>query len=110
MIILHYIAYFFAGLFLCNSIPHITAGLRGEPFPSPFSKPRGVGYSPAVVNFFWGTANGVVGIVFLTLSSFTLGLNLGSTIFLAAFLIIGAPLSIHFESVRLNRQKEKNMA
>ena len=32
------IANFAAGALLCNCIPHLTAGLRGERFPSPFGK------------------------------------------------------------------------
>ena len=40
---LNYIALFFAGAFLCNAIPHLVAGLQGQPFPSPFAKPPGRG-------------------------------------------------------------------
>jgi hypothetical protein len=45
------VALFFAGAFLCNSIPHLTKGLQGEPFPSPFAKPPGKGNSSPLVNF-----------------------------------------------------------
>ena len=31
----HYLALFFAGAFLVNSIPHFTNGISGRPFPSP---------------------------------------------------------------------------
>ncbi len=34
-----YIAVFFAGAFLCNSLPHLACGLSGAPFPTPFAKP-----------------------------------------------------------------------
>ena len=102
---IHYIACFFAGLFVCNSIPHLTSGLRGEPFPSPFSKPPGVGHSSALVNFLWGTSNLIAGIVLLSLGSLVLGLNSESAVFAAAFVIIGAPMSRHFEKVRLDRQR-----
>jgi len=40
-----YIASFFAGALLCNSIPHLACGLRGETFPTPFANPRGKGPS-----------------------------------------------------------------
>ena len=45
---------FFAGAFLCNAIPHLASGLKGETFPTPFATPRGVGNSSAMLNFFWG--------------------------------------------------------
>ena len=99
---LHYLAPFIAGLFLCNGIPHLTAGLRGEPFPSPFTKPRGVAPSPALVNFFWGTSNLLAGIVLLMVSSFSLGWNIESALLAIAFVLMGIPTSWHFEKVRLN--------
>jgi len=40
-----YVACFFAGRFLCNCIPHLACGLRGEILPTPFAKPRGKGPS-----------------------------------------------------------------
>ncbi|MEJ0066167.1 MAG: hypothetical protein WDM85_12710 [Caulobacteraceae bacterium] len=54
-----------AGAFLCNSIPHLAAGLRGEVFPTPFAKPRGKGPSSALVNFYWGAANLALGLFIL---------------------------------------------
>ena len=103
---LDYIACFFAGLFVCNSILHLTAGLRGEPFPSPFSKPRGVGLSSALVNFFWGTFNLAAGIILLLLISFVPGFNIDSAVFAAAFILIGVFTSRHFEKVRLEKQNQ----
>jgi hypothetical protein len=50
----HYIAYFFGGAFLVNSVPHFTNGVSGRSFPSPFSSPPGQGLSPAWVNVLWG--------------------------------------------------------
>jgi hypothetical protein len=49
-----FIALFFAGALLCNSVPHLIAGVSGMPFPSPFATPHGVGGSPPLVNFWWG--------------------------------------------------------
>ena len=51
------IAYFFGGAFLTNAIPHLVAGLMGEPFQSPFAKPHGVGLSSSTVNVLWGFFN-----------------------------------------------------
>jgi hypothetical protein len=61
-----YVVMFFAGAFLCNSIPHLASGLRGEPFPTPFARPRGVGLSSPFVNFLWGSFNVVVGIILVS--------------------------------------------
>ena len=55
------IAYFFGGAFLTNAIPHLVAGLMGEPFQSPFAKPRGEGLSTSTVNLLWGFFNLAVG-------------------------------------------------
>jgi hypothetical protein len=52
-----YIAWFFAGAFLANAIPHIVHGMSGNRFQTPFASPPGVGESSAVVNVIWGFAN-----------------------------------------------------
>ena len=57
----HYLAYFFGGAFLANAVPHITNGISGRPFPTPFATPPGQGMSPAMVNVLWGTFNLIVG-------------------------------------------------
>ena len=59
----HYLALFFAGAFLVNSVPHFTNGVSGRPFPSPFASPPGQGMSSPVVNVLWGTFNLIVGVV-----------------------------------------------
>lgn len=51
MILTILIANFFAGLFLCNGVPHTVAGLSGRSFPTPFAKPPGKGLSSPLVNF-----------------------------------------------------------
>jgi hypothetical protein len=58
---LHYISYFFAGVFLANSVPHAVSGMMGRAFQSPFAKPSGKGLSSATVNVLWGFFNLVVG-------------------------------------------------
>ncbi len=59
----HYIAYFFGGAFLANTIPHLVSGVLGNPFQSPFASPPGEGLSSAMVNVLWGFFNLVVGYV-----------------------------------------------
>ena len=53
----HYLAYFFGGVFLANSIPHIGNGVSGRAFQSPFAKPPGKGLSSSKVNVLWGFFN-----------------------------------------------------
>jgi hypothetical protein len=56
----HYISYFFGGLFLTNTIPHLVNGVSGSPFQSPFATPPGEGLSSSTVNVLWGMFNLVV--------------------------------------------------
>jgi hypothetical protein len=53
----HYLAYFFGGAFLANSLPHFVNGVSGHAFQSPFATPPGVGLSSATVNVLWGLFN-----------------------------------------------------
>ena len=59
----HFIAWFFGGAFLANTIPHLVNGILGSPFQSPFASPPGEGLSSAMVNVLWGFFNLVVGYV-----------------------------------------------
>ena len=97
---MNYIALFFAGLFLCNCIPLLVCGLKGEPFPTPFATPRGVGNSSPLLNFFWGIFNLVVGSVLLSYFPVQVGINVECIAFLAGSLAIGVYLSLHFGKVR----------
>src|SRR6202453_4868472 len=56
----HYVAYFFGGLFLANTVPHLVNGMSGSPFQSPFASPPGEGLSSSTVNVLWGMFNLVV--------------------------------------------------
>src|ERR1039458_9219300 len=53
----YYLAYFFGGAFLANTLPHIGNGISGRPFQSPFAKPPGKGLSSSRVNVLWGFFN-----------------------------------------------------
>jgi hypothetical protein len=94
-----WIAWFFAGAFLCNSLPHLVAGLQGRPFPSPFAKPRGIGNSSPLVNVLWGMFNVVVGLVLLSLQPVSIGLNVPFVVVIAGALAIGVFLALHFGKV-----------
>ena len=59
------IAYFFAGAFLVNAVPHFVQGVSGRTFPSPFARPPGRGESSPLINVLWGFVNLVVGYLLL---------------------------------------------
>lgn len=96
---MEYIAQFFAGAFFCNCIPHLVCGVQGAPFPTPFAKPRGVGNSPPITNFFWGLFNLLVGVALLSVFPIIAGLNAGALSFLVGAVALGTYLSIHFGAV-----------
>jgi hypothetical protein len=52
-----YLGLLLAGMLLCNALPHLVSGVRGETFYTPWARPRGVGRSSAVENVLWGAAN-----------------------------------------------------
>ena len=56
----HYLAWFFAGAFLANTLPHLINGISGNAFQSPFASPPGQGLSSSTVNVLWGFFNLVV--------------------------------------------------
>jgi hypothetical protein len=65
MVCYAYVAWFFAGAFVVNTIPHIVQGVCGNRFQTPFASPRGVGESSAVLNVIWGFINLAIGSVLL---------------------------------------------
>src|ERR1039457_5235778 len=59
----HYVAYFFGGAFLANTLPHLMNGISGHAFQSPFASSPGEGLSSATVNVLWGLFNLAAGYV-----------------------------------------------
>jgi len=57
----HYVAYFFGGAFLANTLPHLGNGISGHPFQSPFASSPGEGLSSSTVNVLWGLFNLAIG-------------------------------------------------
>jgi hypothetical protein len=96
---MHHLLFFVAGLLLCNCIPHLAAGLRGEPFPTPFSKPRGVGLSSPLLNFLWGTSN-LAAFGWLIEIPRMIGSTFSAVMMLVGFLVAGLYLARHFGRVR----------
>ena len=99
-ILLHFVANFFAGAFLCNCIPHLAAGLRGELFPSPFASPPGKGDSAPWVNVLWGTFNLIVAFLLIAYARIPLGVYTQGVLFILGFLLMGLHLAVHFGAVR----------
>jgi hypothetical protein len=95
---------FLAGALICNSVPHLVSGLRGEAFPTPFGSPPGVGLSSPLVNVLWGWANLFIGLAILphlvVLSPVTPIFNSAWVAFALGFLVSGLFLAFHFGRVR----------
>jgi hypothetical protein len=53
----HVLAYFFAGAFLANFVPHFVSGVLGHTFPTPFASPPFRGLSSSPVNVLYGIGN-----------------------------------------------------
>lgn len=100
MAVVEYFAHFCAGLFLCNCIPHLVAGLQGRAFPTPFATPRGIGDSSPLINFLWGLSNLVAGGAWLVNYPFHVGINAGTLFLLCGVLALGTYLAVHFGHVR----------
>jgi hypothetical protein len=90
---------FFAGAFLCNSLPHLFAGLQGRKFPTPFSRPATIGYSSAFTNMLWGIFNAIAGLVLLNGAPVSIGLNAGFVAAMLGAAGLGAYVAVHFGKV-----------
>jgi hypothetical protein len=53
----HHVSCFFGGAFLANALPHLIAGISGQPLQSPFASPPFKGLSSPLVNVAWALAN-----------------------------------------------------
>jgi hypothetical protein len=78
----HFPAYFFAGAFLANFVPHFVSGVLGRTFPTPFGSPPFRGPSSSGVNVLYGLANLTVA---YTLLSRVGDFDLHSTLHVALF-------------------------
>jgi len=92
----HYIAAFFAGLFLVNAIPHFIHGISGDQFPSPFSNPPGKGLSSPLVNTMWACFNLLVGYILFKISKVSSKNKLLLVVFFIGIVTISIMSSIVF--------------
>ena len=93
----HYLAYFFGGAFLANTLPHLGNGISGHAFQSPFASPPGVGLSSPIVNVLWGFFNLAVGYLLICrVGSFDLRKTQHALVLGAGFLIMSLMLANAF--------------
>ena len=92
-----YLAYFFGGGFLANSLPHLVNGISGRKFQSPFAKPPGKGLSSSTVNVLWGLFNLAVSYLLLVhVGSFNLHSFIHVGLVLAGMLALSVSMARHF--------------
>lgn len=92
----HYLALFFAGVFLTNTIPHFVHGISGDSFPSPFADPPGKGLSSPLINVMWGLLNLVIGYILARVGRITRMNIPGLIVFFAGIALISIQCSIVF--------------
>jgi hypothetical protein len=63
---LHWSAYFLAGAFSANFVPHFVSGVLGRTFPTPFASPPFRGPSSPLVNVLYGLGNLTVAYLLLS--------------------------------------------
>jgi hypothetical protein len=103
---MYYVALFFIGAFLCNSLPHLASGLQGRSFPTPFAKPRGVGDSSPFMNVLWGMFNLVAGLFLLASHPVMIGANPDFAVVIVGALALGAYTSWHFGKVHAGKNRD----
>ncbi len=92
----HYLACFFAAMFLANSVPHFVNGISGDAFPTPFANPPGRGLSPPTTNVIWALFNLVVGYILLRTSKVSPQNRVAVVVFFAGVALISIMLSANF--------------
>ena len=92
----HYLAAFFAGAFLANTVPHFIHGVSGDSFPSPFSHPPGKGLSSPTVNVLWASFNLLIGYILLRVSKLSAQNRFSLLVFFLGILAMSVQLSIVF--------------
>jgi hypothetical protein len=90
-----YLAYFFAGGFLANGIPHFIHGISGKKFRTPFSKPMTTGESSPVVNVIWGMVNFLIGYALVFgIGRFQFGFSLDASMLVLGGIFMSVMLAI----------------
>ncbi len=96
-----YFAYFFAGAFLANGIPHFVHGISGKKFRTPFAKPMGKGESSPVVNVIWGVVNFLIGYALVFgVGQFRFGFTPDAMMLFLGGIVIAMVLALSFGRMR----------
>jgi hypothetical protein len=95
----HYIACFFAGMFIANFVPHFILGVSGVTFPTPFANPPGKGLSSPTVNVLWGLFNLIVGYVLFRAGKISNSRIWSVVIFFVGILLMSIMLSYTFVDI-----------
>ncbi len=102
-----YLAYFFGGAFLANALPHLTNGISGRAFQSPFANPPGKGLSSSTVNVLWGFFNLIVAyLLVLRVGSFSLHNVVHVAVLGSGMLFISVSMARHFGQFHGGLRKE----
>jgi len=84
----HYLYGFLAGAVLANFVPHFVHGISGNKFPTPFSKPHGIGLSSSTLNVVWALFNLIIGYLLFRFSRISKDDNLSIIMFLTGISIL----------------------
>ena len=92
----HFVAGFFAGVFLANTVPHYVQGICSNSFPTPFANPPGKGLSSPTINVLWALFNLVVGYVLYRTGKVSPSSKWSLLVFFAGIASMSIMLSIAF--------------
>ena len=92
----HYVACFFAGMFLANVVPHFVKGICGDRFPTPFARPPGKGLSSPLVNVLWSLLNVLIGYFLVRVGRLAGGGDLAIAVCFAGVVALSTMCSVNF--------------
>jgi len=92
----HYVAGFFAGVFLTNMVPHFVNGISGNGFPTPFANPPGKGLSSPLTNILWALLNLLIGYLLFRSSKINSKSKLGLFVFFIGMVVISIVCAMNF--------------
>jgi hypothetical protein len=96
-----YLAYFSAGFFLANGVPHFVSGITGKRFQNPFASPPGVGEASPVVNVIWGLVNFFAGYALIFgVNEFCFGFTREVLMVAIGAVVAAVFLAVYFERIR----------
>ena len=92
----NYVACFFAGMFIANTVPHFIHGISGDTFPTPFANPPGKGPSSPTINVLWGLLNLVFGYLLYRGGKISNSNKCSIVVFFIGIVVMSVMLSIAF--------------